>query len=281
MIVQICTRYVLEFTKKIACRLQRHDSQVFSAFGCPLTEGWVQAFAKTFCTKLEDVKSMKSIRLLIVEPDMTALFSIGQVVRCFDNYLVVDNMRGTEEAIERMKVVRVDMAIIGGSENVSDWKRFAEFSDRTRLILLPEEPSVEFVQDAVAGEVWDMILKPVSAERLRFSLEMFRYRFMHANALEYPMRQERLDSIFFPLEHNQNAINGTIKNSEMLDKVMRLIEDKDGPRSASEIAGVLNVSRITVRKYCEALVYTGKLHVKNKYQTKGRPIKEYFPAQAR
>jgi response regulator of citrate/malate metabolism len=40
---------------------------------------------------------------------------------------------------------------------------------------------------------------------------------------------------------------------------------------------VLNVSRITVRKYCEALVNTGKLHVKNKYQAKGRPIKQYFP----
>ncbi|MDR0653797.1 MAG: HTH domain-containing protein, partial [Synergistaceae bacterium] len=76
---------------------------------------------------------------------------------------------------------------------------------------------------------------------------------------------------------NQNAVNGNIKNSEMLDKVMQLIEDGNGPRSASEIAGVLHVSRITVRKYCEALVHTGKLHVKNKYQTKGRPIKQYFP----
>jgi response regulator of citrate/malate metabolism len=58
---------------------------------------------------------------------------------------------------------------------------------------------------------------------------------------------------------------------------MQLIEDKEDPQSAGEIAEVLNVSRITVRKYCEALVNTGKLHVKNKYQTKGRPIKQYFP----
>ncbi|MDR1580814.1 MAG: HTH domain-containing protein [Synergistaceae bacterium] len=223
---------------------------------------------------------MKSIRLLIVEPDVTTLLSIGQVARCFDNYLVVDNVSGADEAIERMKVIRVDMVIIGGSENVNNWKRFAEFFGRTKFILLPEEPSIEFVQDAITDGVWDIILKPVSSERLRFSLEMFRYRFMHANALEYPVRQERLDSIFFSLERNQNAVNGSIKNSEMLDKVMQLIQDGDGPRSASEIAGILNVSRITVRKYCEALVYTGKLRVKNKYQVKGRPIKQYFLVQA-
>ncbi|MDR0653703.1 MAG: hypothetical protein LBG12_10435, partial [Synergistaceae bacterium] len=143
---------------------------------------------------------MKSIRLLIVEPDMTALFSIGQVVRCFDNYLVVDNVSGVEEAVERMKVIHVDMLVVGGSENVNNWNRAAEFSSSTRSILLPEDPSREFVQNAVAEGVWDIILKPVSPERLRFSLEMFRYRFMHANALEYPVRQERLDSIFFSLE---------------------------------------------------------------------------------
>jgi response regulator of citrate/malate metabolism len=224
---------------------------------------------------------MKSIHLLIVEPDVTALFSIRQVVMCFDNYLVVDNVSGIDEAVERMKVVPTDLVIIGGQKNADSWKRFAEFSGRTKFILLPEDVSNEFVQDAVANGVWDIILRPVSSERLSFSLELFRYRFMHVNALENPVRQERLDSIFFSLERSQNAINGCIKNSEMLDKVMQLIEDGDGPRSASEIAGVLNVSRITVRKYCEALVNTGKLHVKNKHQTKGRPIKQYFPVQAR
>jgi response regulator of citrate/malate metabolism len=214
---------------------------------------------------------------MIVEPDMTALFSTVQSVKYFDNYLVVDNVSGNEEAIERMKAFRVDMAIISGSENVNDWKRCAELSARTKFILLPEDPSREFVQDAVAAGVWDIILKPVSPERLRFSLEMFRYRFMQTSALENPVRQKMLDSIFFSLERCQNAVNGCVKNSEMLDKVMRLMEDGDGPRSAAEIASILNVSRITVRKYCEALVYTGKLHVKNKYQTKGRPIKQYFP----
>jgi response regulator of citrate/malate metabolism len=221
---------------------------------------------------------MQSIRLLIVESDVTALFAIGRVARCFDNYLVVDNVGGADEAIERMKVVHIDMVIVGGLENVSNWKRFAELSGSTKFILLPEDPSREFVQDAVAEGVWDIILKPVSLERLRFSLDMFRYRFMHANALENPVRQKRLDAIFFSLERCQSAVNGSVKNSEMLDKVMQLIEDEDGPRSAAEIARILNVSRITVRKYCEALVYTGKLHVKNKYQTKGRPIKQYFPA---
>jgi response regulator of citrate/malate metabolism len=204
------------------------------------------------------------------------LFSIGQVIRYFDNYLVVDKVEHMDDAIERMKVVPMDLVIIGGQENIDNWKRFTDVSDKARVILLVQNPSREFIQDAVSEGVWDIILRPAAPERLRFSLEMFRYRFMYAEALDYPVQQERLDAIFFPRERHQNVSNGTVKNSEMLDKVMRLIEEGNGPQSAGEIAEVLNVSRITVRKYCEALVNTGKLHVKNKYQTKGRPIKQYF-----
>jgi response regulator of citrate/malate metabolism len=170
----------------------------------------------------------------------------------------------------------MDLVIVGGQENVSDWKRFADVSRKARVILMAQNPSREFIQDAVTEGAWDVILRPTPPERLRFSLEMFRYRFMYTEALEYPVQQERLDAIFFPRERHQNVSNGSVKNSEMLDKVMRLIEEGNGPQSAGEIAEMLNVSRITVRKYCEALVNTGKLHVKNKYQTKGRPIKQYF-----
>ncbi|MDR3280224.1 MAG: HTH domain-containing protein [Synergistaceae bacterium] len=219
---------------------------------------------------------MKSIHLLIVESDLMVLFSIGQVIRYFDNYLVVDKVERVEEAIERMKVVPMDLVIIGGQENVDEWRRFMEFPHKARIVLLTQNPSKEFIQDAVASGIWDIILRPVAPERLRFSLEMFRYRFMYTEVLEYPVQQDRLDSIFFPRERHQSAASGTVKNSEMLDKVMQLIEEREGPQSAGEIAEVLNVSRITVRKYCEALVNTGKLHVKNKYQAKGRPIKQYF-----
>ena len=219
---------------------------------------------------------MKPIHLLIVESDPLVLFSIGQVIRYFDNYLVVDKVEGVDDAVERMKVVPVDLVVLGGEENIERWQEFVALGGKSKLLMLVQNPSKELVQDAISYGVWDMILRPVPPERLRFSLEMFRYRHIYGEALDYPVQQERLDAIFFPRERHQHIIAGTIKNSEMLEKVLQLIEECDHPQSAGEIAGVLNVSRITVRKYCEALVSTGKLHVKNKYQAKGRPIKQYF-----
>ena len=220
---------------------------------------------------------MKSIRLLIVESDLMVLFSVGQVIRYFDNFLVVDKVEHIKDAVERMKVVPIDLVIIGGQDNVDDWKRVAEIHSKASIILLVQNPSKEFIQDAIAEGVWDIILKPAAPERLRSSLDSFRYRLMYTAALENPVRQERLDAIFFPRERQQNNANGSMKNGEMLDKIIRLVEEGKGPQSAGEIAEVLNVSRITVRKYCEALVTTGKLNVRNKYQNKGRPIKQYFP----
>lgn len=225
---------------------------------------------------VEVMQPMKPIHLLLVESDPMVLFSIGQVIRYFDNYLVVDKVENVDDAIERMNVVPVDLVVIGGQDNIEQWLRFTEISSKTKIVLLVQNPTRELVQDAICYGVWDMLLRPASPERLRFSLEMFRYRYIYAEALEHPIQQDRLDAVFFPRERHQHIIAGTIKNSEMLEKVLQLIEDKENPQSAGEIAGVLNVSRITVRKYCEALVNTGKLGVKNKYQAKGRPIKQYF-----
>ena len=219
---------------------------------------------------------MQSINILIVESDLMVLFSIGQVIRYFDNYQVIDQVKNVEESIEIMKSRQVDLVVVGGQENADGWKYFTRIQNKVRVIILAHDPSSEFIQDAFAEGAWDVILRPATPERLRFSLEMFRYRFMAAAALDSPIRQDRLDAIFFPRERYQSFLNGTAKSNEMLDKVMRLIEDGKSPQSAGEIAEVLNVSRITVRKYCEALVSTGRLRVRNKYQTKGRPIKQYF-----
>lgn len=219
---------------------------------------------------------MKPIHLLIVESDPLVLFSIGQVVRYFDNYLVVDKVESVDDALERMKVVPVDLVTLGGEDNIEQWLAFVSGGWRSKLMMLVEDPTKEQVQDAISYGVWDMILRPVQPERLRFSLEMFRYRHIYGEALEQPILQERLDAIFFPRERHQHIIGSTIKNSEMLEKVLKLIEESEYPHSAGEIAGILHVSRITVRKYCEALVSSGKLQVKNKYQAKGRPIKQYF-----
>jgi response regulator of citrate/malate metabolism len=219
---------------------------------------------------------MKTIHLLVVESEMMALFSIGQVIRYFDNYLIVDKLENIDEAIDKLKVVHADLIICGGSENIDRWKELCEYAPAARIILLAQEPSKVFIQDAVGHGVWDIILRPAAPERMRFSLERFRTRFMHEAALEHPVHQERLDSIFYPKERHQSVTNGMIKNTEMLDRVINFIANRETPQSANEIAEVLQVSRITVRKYCEALVNTGKLHIKNKYQSKGRPIKQYF-----
>ena len=221
---------------------------------------------------------MKSINLLIIEPDLMVLFSIGQVVRYFDNYQVIDKVQNIEEGVAKMKSMPIDMVIVGGEKNVGDWKRLAKINHKVRVVILAQNPSSEFIQDAFTEGAWDVILRPVVPDRLRYSLETFRYRFMSAAALDNPVRQDRLDAIFFPRERYSNYFaNGVVKkNNEMLNKVMQFIEEVRGPQSAGEIAEVLNVSRITVRKYCEALVNTGKLHVRNKYQNKGRPIKQYF-----
>ena len=64
-------------------------------------------------------------------------------------------------------------------------------------------------------------------------------------------------------------------NDGAVARILEVLGQSPDPLAAGEVAERLGVSRITVRKYCEALVSAGRLLSKNHYQSKGRPIKKY------
>ncbi|MPN19250.1 hypothetical protein SDC9_166617 [bioreactor metagenome] len=61
----------------------------------------------------------------------------------------------------------------------------------------------------------------------------------------------------------------------MLKKVITLLKKSNCSLSAVETAEVLQVSRITARRYLEYLVASGKATMKREYQEIGRPINKY------
>ena len=117
---------------------------------------------------------------------------------------------------------------------------------------------------------------PFSYDRLRVSLETYRDAFRYREGLQNQLSQEHLDRLFYPEGREFLSSLGTLAHrGDMTDRILEVLGQSQDPLAAGEVAERLGVSRITVRKYCEALVSAGRLLSKNHYQSKGRPIKKY------
>lgn len=226
--------------------------------------------------KNEVIDSMKPIHVLIVDNDPLVFFSVGRIVRLFENYLVIGKVDTLEEALERLRVVPVDLIVIDPEKSAQTQQKLSEIKTGTDFLLIGQNPDASGVNHALKMGVWDYIIKPFTHERLRLSFDLYKtYHAKRSTLGEHPT-QEDLDALFLPRESGALvSANLSTGNGEMFERILGIIQKTQLPLSAGEIAKELQVSRITVRKYCEALVISGKLCIRNQYQTKGRPIKKY------
>ena len=64
-------------------------------------------------------------------------------------------------------------------------------------------------------------------------------------------------------------------SEELLGRVVSTLRDSPEARSASELAAMLGVSRVTARRYLEHLQDTGVATRRSRYAGAGRPEVEY------
>ena len=219
---------------------------------------------------------MKPIHVLIVDNDPLVFFSVGRIVRLFENYLVIGKVDTLEEALERIQVLPVDLIVVDPDKDPQTLEKLSATKKRADFLLIGQSPDAAAVDHALGMGAWDYIVKPFTHERLRLSFDLYKTYHAKRAALGARSTQEHLDTLFLPRESGHfTSTNLSAGNGEMLERILGIIQETPEPLSAGEIAKELKVSRITVRKYCEALVTSGKLCIRNQYQAKGRPIKKY------
>ena len=91
------------------------------------------------------------------------------------------------------------------------------------------------------------------------------------------MSSEEVDASFAALRTTSGADLPKGLTRETLDRVRTAVRDAPAGRgvSAAELAGRLDLSRVTARRYLEHLADTGAVERANRYGTPGRPEVEY------
>ncbi|WP_216322368.1 response regulator [Deinococcus aestuarii] len=140
-------------------------------------------------------------------------------------------------------------------------------STRVDAVLLTAASDTPSVQDALALGAADYLVKPCSPER--FALALDRVRERAALWRQEAVRQGHLDALFLrptaPASGLDPATLGRVRGAL-----------RDGlPRTASEVGGLLGLSRVTAWRYLEHLVVEGEAAAEADARKVGRPVKRY------
>ena len=220
------------------------------------------------------------IRVLVVDDDfMVARIHVGFVGRV-DGFEVVGVAHSGAEAAEAVAELRPDLLLLDlylpdrfGLDLLADLRTLPHPCD---TIVITAAKEGDAVRAAVRLGVADYLLKPFGFPDLEERLQRYaaQRRLLDRTQVH---GQDDVDRVFV-------RAAGTSAGPVALPKGMSaetalLAQDAlraaDGTLSATEVAEVVGLSRVSARRYLEHFVTTGQADVRLRYGSTGRPERRY------
>jgi CitB family two-component system response regulator CitT len=145
------------------------------------------------------------------------------------------------------------------------------------IVMMTAAKEVDTVEEALRAGVFDFLIKPVQADRLRNMLDRFVNR-RRLSSEQRELNQEQLDQALGNLSSPpgfQKRMLPKGVDALSLQTMLEALHKAQAPLTASEFALQTGTSRSTARRYLEYLVGTGDAQVEQVYGEVGRPQRLY------
>ena len=155
--------------------------------------------------------------------------------------------------------------------------RIREEGIQVSVIMVTSANSADTVRSLLLKGVRDYLIKPFELERFQAALERFRSNKELLTGAGSGMDQSELDRLFAgnagsSVERNKSLELPKGLNEKTLQMVRSRMKENTGKKMTSEeIALMVGLSRITVRRYLGYLQDSGELTSEIDYRTGGRP----------
>ncbi|MBO5491880.1 MAG: response regulator [Pyramidobacter sp.] len=221
------------------------------------------------------------IDVLIVEDDPMVAAVHRQFIAEIPGFVVAGVVSSGRDALEFLEKHQVRLVILDiflpGMDGVATLQKIRETNSTVGVIVVSASRDTNTVNAVLKAGAFDYIIKPFVFERIQTSLRAFEQLETRLNKGAAQIDQQELDQL---LQKQQNELTSDENlpkglNPQMLEQVIALLEASPAPMSAIETAQVLNVSRITARRYLEFLVSQRKAALELEYQKVGRPTNRY------
>ena len=220
------------------------------------------------------------IRVLVVDDDfMVARIHVGFVGRV-DGFEVVGVAHSGVEAADAVARLRPDLLLLDlylpdrfGLDLLADLRSGPHACD---AIVITAAKESESVRSAVRLGVADYLLKPFGFADLEERLRRYAVQ-RHLLDRTEVRGQDDVDRVFVGASRAGGPPAPLPKgmSAETARLVVDALRTADGALSASQVADVVGVSRVSARRYLEHLVTTERADVRLRYGSAGRPERRY------
>jgi len=215
-------------------------------------------------------------RTLIVEDSPTVADVHRRLVELVPGFVIVGTAATGAEARQlaartRPHLLLLDLGLPDG-DGLALLRALRGARDPVEVIVVTASRGSAVVRDCVHLGVIDYLVKPFAPERLRQALGLFAHR-MHA-LRDGELAQTEVDRLCTSGRRAARALPRDLA-PQTLAEVRSTLHGAEGPLSASDVATLAGVSRVTARRYLEYLATAGEVTVEAVADGPGRPAKAY------
>ncbi len=220
-------------------------------------------------------------QVMIVEDDPMVAAINKKYTETVPGFRVAGIFRNGAEGLEYLRENHVDLVILDYymPEMNGDvfMDRIREEGIQVSVIMVTSANSADTVRSLLLKGVRDYLIKPFELERFQAALERFRSTRELLTGAGSGMDQSELDRLFAgnagsTVERNESLELPKGLNDKTLQMVRSRMKENAGKKMTSEeIALMVGLSRITVRRYLGYLQDSGELTSEIDYRTGGRP----------
>jgi two-component system CitB family response regulator len=214
------------------------------------------------------------IRVLVVEDDFRVARLHADLVAALDGMEVVGVAHTAADALALAEAERPDLVLL--DEHLPD-ERGTSLIGRldAAVMLISAETDAEVVRRAVARGAVNVVLKPFAPPVLVQRLAAFQ-RFW--STLESGQADQRaVDRALAVLREGDSPAGAMPKGRSAVtaDAVRDSLQGADDALTAQEVADATGVSRATAQRYLADLVSAGRVDLRLRYGSTGRPEHRY------
>ncbi len=223
--------------------------------------------------------SNKTIKVLLIEDDPMVREVNKSFIESIDGFEIVGQAGDGEEGLRIASNKDIDVVILDifmpKLDGIHTLQEFRKQKWDIDVIIVSAAKDNETINSMLQNGAIDYIIKPFKFERMKKSLENYRFYKNSINKSK-TFSQEELDAMMNVRQ--ETGSSGTLPkglNMFTLQQITTFMKGESVSKSAEEVATAVGIARVTARRYLDYLEKTGVIRLDVQYGSVGRPVNRY------